>query len=107
MSAIQLAAWRQRQSIEGSALGKITVTNLDALVQQGIIDEVFATKAKEYLANASRTIRPPAAPTSGFRHLSPSAGHGHARRLHLHVIDPIPRLTPTITEVIMVVKNPG
>ena len=54
VSAIELAAWRQRQSIEGSALGKITATNLDALVQQGIIDEVFATKAKEYLANGEQ-----------------------------------------------------
>ena len=54
LSAIELAAWRQRQSIEGSALGKITATDLDALVQQGIIDEVFATKTKEYLANGEQ-----------------------------------------------------
>lgn len=54
VSAIELAAWRQRQSIEGSALEKITATDLDALLQQGIIDEVFAMKAKEYLASGDK-----------------------------------------------------
>jgi len=54
-AAFDLAAWRQDQMNKGSALGKITATDLDALVRRGILDADFAAKAKEYLANGEKS----------------------------------------------------